>query len=163
MALMKAGEEAPALVNLFLGGISGTMGVTSALLILIGGVYLFLSRTASRTIILSVIISYGVLNQVLKLAGVFDFTVLHALLGGGFLFGTFFMATDPISSPRTNTARIFYGIIIAVFTTVIRNFSIFNGGLMFLILLGNMFVPILNYAVKSYKEKQTTAAKEAGG
>jgi Na+-transporting NADH:ubiquinone oxidoreductase subunit B len=140
------------LKSLFLGRISGTMGVTSVLLILIGGIYLFVSKTASRTIILSVIIAYAALNQVLYWFGVEPVSgALPALLGGGFLFGAFFMATDPISAPRTETAKIIYGIIIAVCTTVIRNFSIFNGGLMFSILIGNMFAPILDYAVRSYK------------
>ena len=138
------------LKGLFFGRISGTMGVTSALLILIGGIYLFVTKTASRTIILSVVITYAVLNQVLFWAGVEPVPgALTAVLGGGFLFGTFFMATDPVSSPRTEPAKIIYGIIIALCTTIIRNFSIFNGGLMFSILIGNMFAPILDYAVHS--------------
>jgi len=79
---------------------------------------------------------------------------LPAVLGGGFLFGVFFMATDPVSAPRTETAKIIYAIIIGVFTTIIRNFSIFNGGLMFSILIGNMFAPILDYSVKAYKNRK---------
>jgi Na+-transporting NADH:ubiquinone oxidoreductase subunit B len=138
--------------QLLLGGLSGSAGVTSALLILIGGGYLFYKKIASRTTILSVIISYAVLNQILIWAGVINLNnVLTALLGGGFLFGAFFMATDPISSPRTNEGKIFYGIIIATCTVVIRNFSIFNGGLMFSILLGNMFAPIIDHTVRAYK------------
>jgi Na+-transporting NADH:ubiquinone oxidoreductase subunit B len=70
------------------------------------------------------------------------------------------MATDPVSAPRTDTARIFYGILIGVLTMVIRNFSIFNGGLMFSILIGNMFAPILDYAVRAYRSSKS--AKEAG-
>jgi Na+-transporting NADH:ubiquinone oxidoreductase subunit B len=81
------------------------------------------------------------------------------VLGGGFLFGAFFMATDPVSSPRTKEAQVIYGIIIGTSTLVIRNFSIFNGGLMFSILLGNMFAPILDVAVKTYKEKQKAKSK----
>ena len=138
---------------LVVGRISGTMGVTSAVLILIGGLYLFYTKTARRSIILSLVISYAVLNQVLYMAGVKPVQdALTALLGGGFLFGAFFMATDPISSPRTDAAKIIYGIIIAVFTVVIRNFSIFNGGLMFSILIGNMFAPILDVGVRSFKK-----------
>jgi Na+-transporting NADH:ubiquinone oxidoreductase subunit B len=149
------------LKSLFFGRISGTMGVTSALLILIGGIYLFVTRTASRTIILSVIIAYAVLNQLLYWAGVEPVPgALPAVLGGGFLFGAFFMATDPISSPRTEPAKIIYGIIIALCTTVIRNFSIFNGGLMFSILIGNMFAPILDYSVRSYKSGQKKKAEQ---
>jgi Na+-transporting NADH:ubiquinone oxidoreductase subunit B len=147
------------LKDLFLGRVSGTMGVTSALLILIGGIYLFVSKTASRTIILSVIIAYAVLNQVLYWFGVEPVPgAWPVLLGGGFLFGAFFMATDPISAPRTEQAKIIYGVIIAVCATVIRNFSIFNGGLMFSILIGNMFAPILDYAIRSYKPKQQKKA-----
>jgi len=150
------------LKNLFWGRISGTMGVTSAFLIIIGGIYLFVTKTASRTIIFSVIITYAALNQILYWAGVEPVPgALPAVLGGGFLFGAFFMATDPISSPKTEPARVIYGIIIAVCTTVIRNFSIFNGGLMFSILIGNMFAPILDYAVHSIKPGSKPGSAEA--
>jgi Na+-transporting NADH:ubiquinone oxidoreductase subunit B len=139
------------LKGLVFGRISGTMGVTSALLIAIGGIYLFVSKTASRKIILSTVVAYAVLNQLLYWLGVESIRgAWPAVLGGGFLFGAFFMATDPISAPRTEPAKVIYGIIIAVCATVIRNFSIFNGGLMFSILIGNMFAPILDYAVRSY-------------
>jgi Na+-transporting NADH:ubiquinone oxidoreductase subunit B len=148
------------LKGLVLGRMSGTMGVTSALLILIGGIYLYWTKTASRTTILSVIITYAVLNQVLFWCGVKPVPgAWPAVLGGGFLFGAFFMATDPVSSPRTKEAQIFYGIIIGLSTLVIRNFSIFNGGLMFSILLGNMFAPILDVAVKTWKDKHKNAKK----
>ena len=154
-------EKSALLKSLFFGRISGTMGVTSAFLILIGGIYLFVTKTASRTIILSVIIAYAVLNQLLYWAGVEPATgALPAVLGGVFLFGGFFMATDPISSPRTEPARVIYGIIIALCTTVIRNFSIFNGGLMFSILIGNMFAPILDYAVQSIRPGEQNVAKK---
>lgn len=148
------------LKGLLFGRISGTMGVTSAILILIGGIYLFVSKTASRRIILSTVITYAVLNQLLHFCGVEPVPeAWPAVLGGGFLFGAFFMATDPISAPRTEPAKIIYGIIIALCATVIRNFSIFNGGLMFAILIGNMFAPILDYAVRSYKSKGKEAKK----
>ncbi|MBN2594507.1 MAG: RnfABCDGE type electron transport complex subunit D [Sedimentisphaerales bacterium] len=140
------------LKGLLFGRISGTMGVTSAVLILIGGLYLFWTRTASRAIIITLVVTYAVLNQVLYAFGVMPVPgALPAVLGGGFLFGAFFMATDPVSAPRTEPAKIIYGVIIAVCTTVIRNFSIFNGGLMFSILIGNMFAPILDYAVMARK------------
>lgn len=162
MAVMKAGGQSPQLFDLFLGGISGSVGVTSALLILIGGGYLFYKKTANRTTILTLIISYAVLNQILIWSGVVNVNnVATALLGGGFLFGAFFMATDPVSSPKTHEGRIAYAIIIAICVTVIRNYSIFNGGLMFSILLGNMFASIIDYAVNGYKSKKA-AGKEIG-
>jgi len=140
------------LKGLLFGRISGTMGVTSAILIFIGGAYLFVTKTASREIILSLIITYGVLNQVLFWFGVEPVPgAWPAVLGGGFLFGAFYMATDPISAPNTKEAKILYGILIGTCTLVIRNFSIFNGGLMFSILIGNMFSPIIDYGVRTFK------------
>jgi len=64
-----------------------------------------------------------------------------------------------ITVPKTEPAKVIYGMLIAVLTTVIRNFSIFNGGLMFAILIGNMFAPILDYAVRGYKQSKKAAAK----
>ncbi|MBN2591210.1 MAG: RnfABCDGE type electron transport complex subunit D [Sedimentisphaerales bacterium] len=139
----------------FFGRMSGTMGVTSALLILIGGIYLFVTKTASRTIIISVIASYAILNQLLNNFGVPPVPqAWTAVLGGGFLFGAFFMATDPVSGPRTEEGKVLYGIVIAACTVVIRNFSIFNGGLMFSILIGNMFAPMLDNIVRHFKSKK---------
>jgi Na+-transporting NADH:ubiquinone oxidoreductase subunit B len=143
--------------SLTFGRISGTMGVTSALLISIGGIYLFWNKTASRAIILSVIISYMLWNQILTWFGVPRFYgSIFPILSGGFLFGAFYMATDPVSSPKRTASRIIYGIIIGTSTMVIRNFSIFNGGLMFSILIGNMFAPILDYAVDAYTASKKT-------
>jgi len=156
MALMKAGEYAPSASDLFhglfLGRVDGTLGVTSALLILLGGVYLFYTKTANRSLIVTVVLTYAVLNQALNWLGVEPVPqALPALLGGGFLFGAFFMVTDPVSAPKTGLGRILYAVLIAVCALVIRNFSIFNGGLMFAILIGNMFGPIIDYAVKAAK------------
>jgi Na+-transporting NADH:ubiquinone oxidoreductase subunit B len=77
-----------------------------------------------------------------------------AVMGGGFLFGAFFMVTDPVSAPKTEPARLLYGMLIATSTMVIRNFSIFNGGLMFSILIGNMFSPTLDNIVRYFQNKK---------
>ena len=170
MALIKAGEYAPAgpelLSGFFLGRMSGTMGVTSAFLILIGGSYLFYTKTANRTLIVTVITVYAALNQLLHAIGVANVPqALTALLGGGFLFGAFFMVTDPVSSASTPVGRVIYDALIAACTVVIRNFSIFNGGLMFSILFGNMFAPIIDHAVKGYgrRTRGTPSVAAAGG
>lgn len=155
-------KPATMLKGLVFGRIAGTMGVTSALMITIGGIYLFWNKTASRATILSVIISYIFWNQILTWFGVPRFYgAVYPLLGGGFLFGAFYMATDPVSSPKRTTSRIIYGIIIGTCTTVIRNFSIFNGGLMFSILIGNMFAPILDYAVDAHKKAKKARQSDA--
>jgi Na+-transporting NADH:ubiquinone oxidoreductase subunit B len=144
-------------VQQFFGRLSGTMGATSVLLILIGGIYLFYTKTASRTLILTVIVTYVALSQILYIFGVRPVpSGLTALLGGGWLFGAFFMVTDPISAPKTEPGRVIYAILIGICSVVIRNFSIFNGGLMFSILIGNMFAPIIDYGVRA----RMTAAKQ---
>jgi Na+-transporting NADH:ubiquinone oxidoreductase subunit B len=146
---------------LILGNISGTVGVTSVICILLGGTYLYWTKTASRTIILSLVATYMFANQILYWLNVGPVPgALPALLGGGFLFGAFFMATDPISAPKTEPAKVFYGILIALAAVVIRNFSIFNGGLMFAILIGNMFAPILDYSVRAYKNRKKQGGAE---
>lgn len=154
MALVKAGAAVPALTDLFFGRLAGSMGVTSVLAILIGGFYVFVTRTANRWIILMMIGIYAVLNlagTILYIPGTAG--MLPALMGGGFLFGAFFMATDPISAPKLLPSQLIYAALIAISTFVIRTFSVFNGGLMFSILLANMFAPILDFYFQQRREK----------
>lgn len=69
------------------------------------------------------------------------------------MLGILYMATDPVSASQTNPGRWIYGAFIGAVTAVIRNFSIWSGGVMFAILLGNMFAPILDYYIKQAKKK----------
>lgn len=163
MTLAKLGEAAPPpLLELVIGRMSGTMGTTSAILILIGGLYLYTTKTANRSLIVTHILAYGFLYELLHLLGVRHFyDGWTAVLSVGFLFGAFFMITDPVSSPSTQPARIIYAILIAVFEVIMRNFSAFNDGYMFAILLGNMFGPILDYVVKETKKKAVVPGSNA--
>ncbi len=160
MALLKTGElvlsSSDLLHGLFLGRMAGTMGVTSALLILIGGGYLLWTKTANRSMVMTLLLVYAALTQVFHLLGVEPVAdALPTILGGGFLFGAFFMVTDPVSSPSTKEGRIVYAALIALCTFAIRNFSVFNGGLMFAILIGNMFAPIIDHEVRQWKKRKT--------
>lgn len=156
MGLLKQGlGQAPEILDLLIGNIAGTMGVTSVIAILIGGIYLFISGTANRWIIIITIGVYALVNLVADLAGMPNASgPLVALMGGGFMFGAFFMATDPVSAPKTPGAQLIYGGLIAVSTFVIRSFSVFNGGMMFSILLANMFAPILDYGFNQAKKRR---------
>lgn len=156
MGLLKQGlTEAPRLLDLLIGNIAGTMGVTSVIAILIGGIYLIATRTANWKIVVMTIGTYALANLAADLAGMPNAPgALVAVMGGGFLFGAFFMATDPVSAPKTLGAQLVYGAIIASSTFVIRNFSVFNGGLMFSILLANMFAPILDHVFKHTQKKK---------
>jgi Na+-transporting NADH:ubiquinone oxidoreductase subunit B len=161
MGAVKQGGPVPPVSQLLLGNLSGVSGATSALVIILGGLYLYIKKVANRTIILSCIITYFVLNQALNMLGVPQVRLngFEAVLGGGFLFGAFYMATDPVSGPKTPPGRLLYGILIGTLTTTIRNFSIFNGGFMFSLLLANMFAPIIDYGATEWKKMR--AAKGA--
>src|SRR5699024_2537358 len=76
---------------------------------------------------------------------------LFGVLAGGFLFGTVFMATDPISSPKTREGKWIYGILIGAITVIIRGYALFAGGMMFAILIANSFTPIMDEGVRAYK------------
>lgn len=164
MTLAKFGEAPPPeWVDLLVGRMSGSMGTTSAILILIGGLYIYYTKSANRSMIVTHIITYGVLYQVLHMLGVRNFyDGLTAILSAGFLFGAFFIITDPVSSPSTQPARYIYAVLVAVLAIIIRNFSVFNAGYMFSVLIANMFVPILDYAVKEQKKKRLSLAQGKG-
>ena len=73
--------------------------------------------------------------------------VLWHLCAGGLLFGAFFMATDPVTSPTSNAGKWLYGILIGAVTVLIRNFTGYVEGVTFAILLGNIVAPILDEIV----------------
>lgn len=149
----KSGDLA-ATWNMFLGNISGSAGETSALLIILGGGFLLLTRVANWRTVAATIASFFALTATLVAAGeipsntpgVFGPAIWH-LCAGGLLFGAFYMATDPVTSPTTNTAKWMYGIVIGSTTVLIRNFTGYTEGVTFAILLGNITAPILDETV----------------
>jgi Na(+)-translocating NADH:ubiquinone oxidoreductase B subunit len=147
LVLAKAGEFTDNL-DLFLGRVLGSAGETSAVLIIAGGLFLLLTGIASWRTVLSILVSFAGLTAILH-AVMPDRVgpVLFNLLSGSILFGTFFMATDPVSSPITLRAKWIYGVIIGCTAVLIRTFSGFVEGVMFAILLGNIFAPILDEVV----------------
>jgi Na+-transporting NADH:ubiquinone oxidoreductase subunit B/electron transport complex protein RnfD len=75
------------------------------------------------------------------------------ILAGGLLFGAFYMATDPITSPGTKTGKIVFGIGCGITTVVIRTFSGFTEGVMFSIVFMNAFSPLIDKIVVDRKYK----------
>jgi Na+-transporting NADH:ubiquinone oxidoreductase subunit B len=149
------GGEVPYL-SLLLGNISGSLGETSALLLIIGGVYIIWKKAANYRIVASGFIGMLVLQTILWGAGVEGaLDPLRALLSGSFMLGIFFMATDPVSASQTNAGRWIYGGLVGALTSIIRIFSIWSEGVMFAILLGNMFNPILDFYIKQRKTERS--------
>ncbi len=133
------------LSDLFLGRVAGSIGETSALAVLVGGAFLLATRVANWRTVAGVIISFALLQGVLHQVQPEAYgPVLWHLCAGGLLFGAFFMATDPVSSPALNGPKWAYGAIIGVVTVLIRNFTGYVEGAMFAILLGNICAPLLD-------------------
>ena len=143
-AFKQAGDPT-SLAALFIGGTNGSIGETSALACIIGGIYLCSRRVASWEIPASILISTLVIGGI---ANVADFgspwSVVHHLFGGALLFGAFFIATDPVSSPLTPKGKWIFGIGIGLFVMVLRLFSGYPEGVMFAVLLMNAVTPLIN-------------------
>lgn len=152
---LKTGTPLPGLKELFFGVYPGSAGESAILLILIGAVYLIWTKTASWRVMLATLIGGIIPTVVLYFTGVNTESPLGLILSGGFLFGLVFMATDPVTHPRDNTAQIIFGLLIGVICVVIRQFSLFAEGMMFAILIGNAFGPLIERNVKSYKARLT--------
>ena len=151
----RATGEMLSLDKIFLGNIAGSIGETSALLIILGGLYLLYTKTAAKETVIGLLGSFIIVSGTMYLMGIPQIpNPLYGLLSGGLLFGAFFMATDPISSPKTKEGRYIYGAIIGLITVIIRGFALFAGGMMFAILIGNTFAPIIDELVKMVKGRE---------
>ncbi len=138
------GVVAP-LTDLFWGTTNGSLGETSALACLLGGFYLVIRRTASWEIPAGLLVAVLVLGGVADLAGPADgWTVLHHILGGSLLFGAFFIATDPVSSPLTPKGKFIFGLGTGMLIMLLRFFSGYPEGVMFAVLLMNALTPLIN-------------------
>jgi electron transport complex protein RnfD len=140
----QAGTVTP-LFALFFGLTNGSLGETSALACLIGGIYLVVRRTASWEIPAGVILAATIFGGIANLASPgSEWTVLHHLLGGSLLFGAFFIATDPVSSPMTPKGKFIFGIGVGALIMLLRLFSGYPEGVMFAVLLMNAMTPLIN-------------------
>ncbi len=138
------GVVAP-LTDLFWGTTNGSLGETSALACLMGGFYLLIRRTAAWEIPAGLLVAVLVIGGVADVAGPADgWTVLHHILGGALLFGAFFIATDPVSSPLTPKGKFVFGLGTGMLIMLLRLFSGYPEGVMFAILLMNALTPLIN-------------------
>lgn len=143
-AAKQLGQSTP-LWPLFVGTVNGSLGETSALACILGGLYLCFRRTAAWEIPLGIIATVAVLGGVQNLANpAADWTVLHHLAGGALLFGAFFIATDPVSSPLSPRGRLIFGIGIGAIVMLLRLYSGYPEGVMYAVLLLNGATPLID-------------------
>lgn len=145
MTALEQTGEAASLTKLFVGNTNGSLGETSALACLIGGLYLLIRRSAAWQI------PAGVLLATAALAGLQNvlnpdaaWTAIHHLMGGALLFGAFYIATDPVSSPITPKGRFIFGLGVGALVMLLRVFSGYPEGVMFAVLLMNSVTPLIN-------------------
>ena len=151
-------------LNLFWGLIPGSIGETNKLLILLGAFFLIYCGIASWRIMVSCVIGLVFTAVLFNLLSMFTvesilasggtpnamltLTPLQHILLGSFLFGTVFMATEPVTSSHTNTGRWIYGFLIGVLTVIIRSINpAYPEGVFLAILIMNMFAPLIDYYV----------------
>ncbi|SHM63185.1 electron transport complex protein RnfD [Caldanaerovirga acetigignens] len=138
LALMKMQGVTTDYARLFFGSVGGCIGETSALAILIGGLYLIYKEYVDWRIPVSYLGTVAILTAVLGRDPIFH------ILSGGLMLGAFFMATDMVTTPVTRLGRIIFGIGAGVIVVLIRLYGGYPEGVSFSILLMNAFTPIIN-------------------
>ncbi len=152
--ILRKGESLP-WQELFLGRTSGSIGEMSALLILLGGLFIVAKKAASWRLVLSCLVGGIVSSGILRLVGFSQIAdPLTTLMAGSFLFGAFFVVTEPVSGAKTKIGQWIYGSIVGALIVVLRGFSNFSEGVMFSVLIMNAFVPILDQTVQQIQAKK---------
>ena len=127
----------------FIGTTAGTIGETSAIAILIGGIYLL----AKRVIDIRIPFAYlAVFSLFILFFGNEKFDIYYLALqlcGGGIMLGAFFMATDYVTSPITSRGRWIFGALIGILTGIFRVFGPNAEGVSFAIIFCNLLVPLI--------------------
>jgi electron transport complex protein RnfD len=134
-----------ALSNMFWGNTPGSLGETSVVASLIGGLYLIYKRAASWEIPASILATIAIVAGIVDiLGGKSGIFLLHHLFGGATMFGAFFIATDPVTSPLTFKGKLCFGIGLGLITMVMRLYSGYPECFMFAVLLMNAVTPLIN-------------------
>ena len=160
-SLAQGHEAGYSVADMFYGFIPGSVGETSTMLILLGGLFLIFTKIGSWRIMLSSVlgaiamglifngvVDAGWIGEGSKFYGLMSTTWWHHLLIGGFAFGTVYMATDPVTASQTTKGKWIYGFLIGFISILIRVFNpAYPEGVMLAILLMNVFAPTIDHYV----------------
>lgn len=176
LAQNKGAEMSYSVSDMFFGFIPGSVGETSTILILLGGLFLIYSKIASWRIMVSAVIGAlvmglifngvvdaGWITETSKFYGLMSFAFWQHLIVGGLAFGIVYMATDPVTGAQTNRGKWFYGFFIGFISVLIRVFNpAYPEGVFLAILLMNVFAPTIDhYVVRGNINKRMKRAKNA--
>jgi Na+-transporting NADH:ubiquinone oxidoreductase subunit B len=176
LAQNKTAEMGFSLSDMFFGFIPGSVGETSTLLILLGGLYLVFTKIASWRIMLSAtigalamgllfnaVVDFGWIQSYSKFYSLMAFDFWKHLIVGGLAFGIVYMATDPVTSSQTNKGKWIYGFLVGFISVMIRVFNpAYPEGVFLAILLMNVFAPTIDhYVVQGNVKRRLKRAKQA--
>ncbi len=176
LAQNKTAEIGFSLRDMFFGFIPGSVGETSTLLILLGGLYLVFTKIASWRIMLSAtigalamgllfnaVVDFGWIQSYSKFYSLMAFDFWKHLIVGGLAFGIVYMATDPVTSSQTNKGKWIYGFLVGFISVMIRVFNPgYPEGVFLAILLMNVFAPTIDhYVVQGNVKRRLKRAKQA--
>ena len=136
------------LCDMIYGFIPGSIGETSVIAIALGAILLLWTGIASWKIMLSVFVGGGLMAVLFQLLGMTEIQWYEHIVLGGFCFGAVFMATDPVTSARTESGKWVYGFLIGAIAVIVRVMNPgYPEGMMLAIFFGNMCAPLIDYCV----------------
>lgn len=131
------------LKDMFLGTTWGTIGETSALALLLGGIYLIVRKVIDWKIPVIYILTFVVFNFIYSWVTNAYVPIFYEVCGGGLMLGAFFMATDYVTSPITDKGKIMFAVLLGLLTGLFRFFGESAEGVSFAIIIGNLCVPLI--------------------
>lgn len=137
-------EQLPSLEEMLLGAMGGSLGEVSALMLLLGTVFMLWKKIITWHIPVSVLGTVAVFSTALHLWNPAYAHPLAVLMSGGLILGACFMATDYVTSPMSHRGQLIYGVCIGLLTVVIRNWGAYPEGMSFAIFTMNAFTPLIN-------------------
>ena len=171
MAIMKEGTEEAfttlmsnySIGDMFLGKIPGSLGEVSALLLIVGGLYLIIRKVINWQTPVAYIATVAVLTVLFPKAGGAEY-MLYSIFGGGLFLGAFFMATDYATSPVTKPGQLIFGLGCGLLTCFIRRFGSYPEGVCYSILIMNCTTWLLDKYIRPViygapKKEKKEAAK----
>ena len=137
-------EQLPSLEEMLLGAMGGSLGEVSALMLLLGTVFMLWKKIITWHIPVSILGTVAVFSTALHLWNPAYAHPLAVLMSGGLILGACFMATDYVTSPMSHRGQLIYGVCIGLVTVVIRNWGAYPEGMSFAIFTMNAFTPLIN-------------------
>ena len=148
LSMLMQGDMVSFNSNMITGLIPGSVGETSVIAIAIGACLLLWTGIASWKIMGSVFVGGIVMASAFQATGMTEMPWWQHIILGGFCFGAVFMATDPVTSARTETGKYIYGLMVGALAIIVRVMNPgYPEGMMLAIFFGNMFAPLIDYCV----------------